>query len=132
MTTATITGTLICYKYARHHHKRNLLESLLLDAIKPLPPYTLWVIRVDDESSPIGDEAGRYRQYRTKSGRLPKSIGPASEGQTITVKARVTPWSNKLGAYLSDVKLVPPPTVAQLMRNLEASVAAAKAAREAL
>lgn len=98
-----ITGTLTCHKYARPHHHANLFASLLLDAVRPLPPHTIWTIRVDDDTSPVGDG---YRLYRTRSGRLPKSIDPAMEGQTVTVRATLTPWSNGLGGYIANVRQV--------------------------
>lgn len=96
-----ITGTLTCFKYARRHRRKNVVESLVLDIVAPLPPHTLWVIRVRGL-------AGTEHLYRTKSGRLPKSLDPAMEDQTVTVRATVAPWANGLGAYISNVRQVVP------------------------
>lgn len=102
--TETITGMLTCHRLAQRRRTRNLLAGLVADLVQPLPPHELWVISVLDPASPFNNDNGEpYRIYRTRSGKLPKVLDRALEGQAVTVRATVERWSNGLGGYISRV-----------------------------
>jgi hypothetical protein len=93
----------------RHTYRRlrrgNSIPAILMDFADPLPPFVIWTLSVPDpDGRPSSDDPIPHKLYRTRSGDLPAALTEDMEGERITVRARVTPWSNGIGGWLSHVK----------------------------
>lgn len=98
----TIFGILICRKSTRSHRSKNIFTSLMLDIVAPMPSNEIWFIRGESEKPKFGN----LFLYQLRSRGLPKCLTRDMENKRVTLKAKVIPWGNGIGADISQCSLI--------------------------